>query len=120
MKHDISRILLGVLLGFIITAVLLGTITKAVVPGICIYEVSMNLDQSHAVIGWTPTPCQDLDIRNKEDYNRLMHSDFTIACPIFSIQTWPEIYLPVVSYAQICGFTYPPLDGRSADDILNR
>jgi len=106
----------------LITAAAIPTIEPAASPGICIYEVSTNMLLGEVVIGWTPMPCTDLDIRVEADYNQLMHSNFRAACPVWSVQTWPEILLPVVSYSDDCGFQAngPPQRRAEIDHAIIR
>ena len=103
-------------LGFIL--VLFGAKPKEPVLGVCIYEVVINQLINHVSIGWTSSPCQDLDIREIPDHERLTHSAFNPNCTVFAIQTWPGVYLPIVDYADACALDFVP-ESRQVEGIPN-
>ena len=93
---------------------------RAIVPGICIYEVSMSALINTINIGWTLSPCRDLDIREIEDYTQLTHSSFQPVCLVYSVQAWPGIYLPVVDYrAESCRADQLPLQRQAAGGVFH-
>ncbi len=108
--------------GWVILTIVVGAIWIAIsgatpkpsTPSICIYEVSISMVTNDISIGWTAAPCQDIDMRITSDYYSLMHSHFQPVCPIFSVQAWPGVHLPVVDYAEQCDLDFPPLP-RQAD-----
>lgn len=104
---------IGAAATLILTLMILGAKPKSALPGICIYEVSISALINTINIGWTLSPCQDLDIREIDDYHRLIHSSFQPMCPVYSIQTWPGIYLPVIDYNASCDLNNP-LPNRQA------
>lgn len=86
-----------------VVIILLGaTPRRGAIPGVCLYEVSMSAITNTINIGWILSPCRDLDIRKIEDYAQLTHSSFQPICPVYSVQAWPGIYLPVVDYQAGC------------------
>jgi len=94
--------LLTLILAAIGSLAILGTKPANDLPGVCIYEVSMSAISNTINIGWTLSPCRTLDIRELDDYHQLTHSSFQPVCPVYSVQTWPGIYLPVVDYQAGC------------------
>ena len=112
MKH--KKLLLSLLL---LSVVAITAMTYASAPvaqtGVCIYEVSVSTITNDVRIGWTISPCADLNIDDEFDYAQLNHSDFKPACPTYSVQAWPNVYLPVVRFGTNCTLN-PEAGGRQA------
>ena len=92
---------IGAAAALILTLMILGAKPKSALPGICIYEVSISALINTINIGWTLSPCQDLDIREIDDYHRLIHSSFQPMCPVYSIQTWRDKQGPLLAAVQM-------------------
>lgn len=99
--------------GIFLLIAMWGAKPKPTVHGICLYEVSVSMVINTVTIGWTPPPCQEIDIRIEEHFYALNHSAFQPLCPIFSVQTWPDTPLPVVDYDKSCNVTLPLKDRRA-------
>lgn len=96
---------IGLIIGFIFVILLIalvGAKPHSAIPGVCIYEISVSTILNTVNIGWTAAPCKDIDVRTLEGHNALEHSGFNPACPVYSIEVWPNTYLPIVDYEREC------------------
>jgi len=110
--------LLALILSYVLFGIVVFGLTRPTQhsgPDVCIYEVVVNQLVNHINIGWDYEPCGVLDIREVEDHELLTHSSFNPVCPVFAIQTWPGMDLPVVDYSNDCSVdSVPP--PREADE----
>ncbi len=86
---------------FLFALAIMGAKPKAV-SGVCIHEVVVNQLTNQVIVGWTPPPCEILDVRIREEHERVFHSPFTPRCAIFAVRSLPEIPIPNVDYEDGC------------------
>jgi len=107
-----ALILLAVFVSFLIGA----KPKPADLPGVCIYSVSVNQLINAVSIAWTSQPCQELDVTVEDEYALMQHSQFRASCPVWSVQTWTNVYLPVVDYHESCIFDSNNFDAKVVSD----